>query len=98
MYYVTVLVPEGEGGCSVLFPDFPGCATQGETQAGAMAAAVEALSGHVAAMREGGEELPVPRELHDVRADAKWAEDYEIDWQTVLAALTPVDAPLDGRA
>src|SRR5688572_13294704 len=97
MYYVTVMVPEGEGGYSVLFPDFPGCATQGETQAEAMAATVEALSGHVAAMRERGEEVPTPHELEDVRADAKWAEDYEIDWQTVLAALTPVDASIDGR-
>jgi predicted RNase H-like HicB family nuclease len=98
MYYVTVLALEDEGGYSVLFPDLPGCATQGETQTEAMAVAVEALSGHAAAIRERGEELPAPRGLQDVRADANWTEDYEINWQTVLAVLTPVDASLDGGA
>lgn len=94
MHYVTVLIPEAEGGYSVLFPDFPGCATQGESQAEAIAAATEALSGHIAAMRESGATVPAPRELEAVRADRAWADENEVDWTRVITALTPVRPPL----
>jgi predicted RNase H-like HicB family nuclease len=94
MHYVTVLIPEAEGGYSVLFPDFPGCATQGESQAEAIAAATEALSGHIAAMRESGATVPAPRELEAVRADRAWAADNEVDWTRTITALTPVRPPL----
>ena len=30
-HYIAVLVPERSGGWTVLFPDLPGCASQGET-------------------------------------------------------------------
>ena len=94
MHYVTVLLPSVQGGYLVLFPDFPGCVTQGESQAEALAAATEALSGHIAAMRESGAPVPAPRELEAVRADRAWAEENEVDWTRVISALTPVRPPL----
>ncbi len=58
--YVAAFIPEPEGGFSVLFPQIPGCATQGETFAEALEMAEEALTGHLLAMEEVGEAIPEP--------------------------------------
>src|SRR5215467_5739990 len=59
------LVPETEGGFSVLSANLPGVASQGETEEEALRNIVEAFEGVLATYKEGGEEipwLPVPRE------------------------------------
>ena len=47
-------------GYSVFFPDLPGCVSAGETLEKAFAEAHDALSLHIAGMREDGESLPAP--------------------------------------
>lgn len=49
-----------EQGFAVLFPDFPGCNSQGATLPEAFANAVEALAGHMAVMVDDGDALPPP--------------------------------------
>jgi predicted RNase H-like HicB family nuclease len=93
-HYVAILFPEDKVGYSVFFPDFPGCLNQGETMAAAIAGATEALSGHVAVMREYGDKVPAPRSLEAVKADRAFAKEYEIDWKTATAALIRLRAPL----
>ena len=56
--YRIVLVPENEGGYSVLVPALPGCLTQGETREDAVAMAREAVSLHIESLRAHGDPVP----------------------------------------
>lgn len=56
--YEIVLVPEAEGGYSVLVPELPSVATQGETRDEATAMAKEAIELYLETMAEDG--LPIP--------------------------------------
>ena len=54
----VVMVAEPEGGYSVLVPELPSVATQGETIEEARANAREAIEGYLEVMHEDG--LPMP--------------------------------------
>ena len=56
--YEIILQPESEGGFSVLVPELPGVATQGETIEEATEMAREAIESYLEAMHEDG--LPTP--------------------------------------
>lgn len=56
--YRVVLVPEAQGGYSVLVPALPGCFTQGETRDEALEMAREAISLHIESLRADGEPVP----------------------------------------
>jgi predicted RNase H-like HicB family nuclease len=56
---IAMLVHESEGGGFwASFPDLPGCFTQGATRDDLREHAVEAVQGHLEAMREAGKPLP----------------------------------------
>lgn len=59
MTYVVQLIPEEEGGYSVLVPGLPGCVAQGETQEEALANIQEAIGLFLEVVRESveGEEF-----------------------------------------
>lgn len=69
MEYIAYLHKDGKSDYGVSFPDFPGCITAGSTLEEARRMAVEALSFHVAGMREDGERLPEPSTLDDLHND-----------------------------
>ena len=54
---------------AVTFPDLPGCATSGETDADAVAAGREALGLHLFGMEEDGDELPTPSQAKDIKLE-----------------------------
>ena len=57
--FVVVLKWDHEGaGYAVSVPALPGCFTQGSTVDEALERAREAITGHIAALRELGEEIP----------------------------------------
>lgn len=56
--YRVVLVPEAQGGYSVLVPALPGCYTQGETREEALEMAREAISLHIESLLAGGQPVP----------------------------------------
>lgn len=58
--YPALIIPEDEGGYSVIFPDLPGCFTQGETITEASSAAQEALELHMYGLEEDGDLIPTP--------------------------------------
>jgi antitoxin HicB len=56
--YRIVLIPEAEGGFSVVVPALPGCFTQGETREEALTMAREAIELHLESLSEHGEAIP----------------------------------------
>ena len=69
--YIAALEPDGHGGFGVFFPDLPGLASAGDDRDDAMRNAIEALAGHVAALRDDGEFVPPARSLEDILTSHK---------------------------
>jgi predicted RNase H-like HicB family nuclease len=61
--YTVILHRAEEGGYWVEVPTLPGCVSQGETEAEALARIREAIESHLEALREDGQEIPTEREL-----------------------------------
>lgn len=57
--YTIVLMPEEEGGYSVMVPALPGCLSQGATVEECVANAHEAIEAWIAVATEDGDEVPV---------------------------------------
>jgi predicted RNase H-like HicB family nuclease len=66
MDYVAIIHKDPDSDFGVSFPDFSGCITAGRTLDEAKDMALEALSGHIEAMREAGESAPTPSSLDEV--------------------------------
>lgn len=95
IHYVAVLIPDREdGGYAVLFPDLPGCVTQGEDMAEAQEMAVDALSLWMASAAEHGDRIPAPRDLAAIKADKAFARIHGIAWKDATAVMIPVRPPL----
>ena len=69
MEYIAYLHKDTKSDYGVSFPDFPGCVTAAKTLEKARQGATEALSLHIAGMREDGERIPSPSTLDDLRDD-----------------------------
>lgn len=67
--YPAVLTYEDGYEIAVTFPDLPGCATSGETDANALAMGKEALGLHLCGMETDGDEIPVPSKIKDIETD-----------------------------
>lgn len=77
MRYVAFIHKEPGSLYGVSFPDLPGCISAGPTADAALHNAVEALAGHVAAMKADGDPIPDPQALDDILADDDLLEDRE---------------------
>ncbi len=53
----------------ILFPDLPGCTTQGYTEEEALTSAKEALSLHLYGMEDDGDEIPQPRSIVGLKGE-----------------------------
>lgn len=67
--YPAVLTYEEGYEIAITFPDFPGCATSGETDKEALAMGKEALGLHLWGMETDGDEIPAPSEIKDISLD-----------------------------
>mgnify|MGYP001601977876 FL=1 len=56
--YKVILEPEPSGGFSVFVPSLPGCASQGETEAEALANIREAIELYLWSLRDDGRAIP----------------------------------------
>jgi len=85
-FYPAILAAAPDGSVGIVFPDFPGCVSGGETAQEAAANGIEALALHVEGMLADGEVIPAPSALGLV---PDWlAEDAE----TVIGhCLVPVE-------
>ena len=93
-HYIAVFVPERSGGWAVLFPDLPGCASQGDTLDEAIAMATDALAGHLAVARDYGDPIPTPRSIDDIRSDDAWCSENKVQWSKAMVAPILVRPPL----
>jgi predicted RNase H-like HicB family nuclease len=93
-HYIAVLVPERSGGWTVLFPDLPGCASQGETLDEAIAMAADALAGHLAVARDCDDAIPMPRSADDIRSDREWCSENNVKWDKAMIVPVVVRPPL----
>lgn len=69
MEYIAYLHKDGKSDYGVSFPDFPGCITAGSSLEEARQMAVEALSFHIAGLKEDNAQIPEPSTLDDLRKD-----------------------------
>jgi predicted RNase H-like HicB family nuclease len=88
-YPALVIADKGQSadeGYGVVFPDFPGCISDGNTVLEALEEALEALVLHVAGMT--AENLPIPEPAMIGRPD--WLPEETV---IVQSALIPIDLP-----
>jgi predicted RNase H-like HicB family nuclease len=74
MDYIAIIHKDTDSDFGVSFPDFPGCITAGRTLDEAKEMAREALTGHIALMREAGAPLPEPSTLDQVMSDPQFRD------------------------
>ncbi len=74
MDYIAIIHKDPGSDFGVSFPDFPGCITAGRTLDEAKEMACEALSGHIAVMRETGEPVPEPSALDEAMNDPRFQD------------------------
>ena len=91
--YISLVYRENNACYGVIFPDFPGCISAGETFEDVLRMGAEALTAHVHGMQQDNEPVPEPRSLEQIKAAG---EDW-IDWDGAVAALVPLLPPA-GRA
>ena len=91
-YYMAVIGPSGDGGYGVVFPDFPGCVTVGDTVEEAQGNAIEALCLHVEGMIEDGEALPEPSRIDVSLPD--WLDPQDVEG--AVRMLVPIE--IGGKA
>jgi predicted RNase H-like HicB family nuclease len=83
-------VCEGKGSYGIVFRDFPGCVSAGDTLEEVLAMGLEALQGHVEVMVEHGDFVPEPtaHRLTDVKA---WLDDPEDPDDEQWVGLYPIE-------
>lgn len=69
LVYPACFYPCEEGGYTVIFPDLPGCITEGDTLSEAMDMAVDAASGWLLYSVENNEQIPPASDIKNVVAD-----------------------------
>lgn len=69
MNYIALIHKEKGSDFGVHFPDFPGCITAGKSLDEAKNMAQEAITEHVAILREMNQSIPTPSSLDDIMSD-----------------------------
>ena len=82
--YIALFEENGKGGYGVVFPDFPGCISAGNTFEEAVRMAHEALSLHT----ETEERLPKPRTLEQIKKTWDDWQEWERDGNFVVVNIS----------
>ncbi|MCL6576904.1 type II toxin-antitoxin system HicB family antitoxin [Kyrpidia sp.] len=65
--YPAIFDPNELGGYTVIFPDLPGCVTEGDNLEEALKMASEAIAIHLYGMEQDGDEIPTPSNPAEVQ-------------------------------
>ncbi len=88
------LVTLGNDTFDVVFPDFDGLVTQGDTYEDAIRNAHEALAFHIEGMREDGLDIPAPSSLADIKNNWwGWADWKDTEYAITVISLIPSSFP-----
>jgi predicted RNase H-like HicB family nuclease len=81
LYYAGIVQKDGKT-YGIVFPDFPGCVSVGDTPEDAYKNGVEALSLHINGMKEDGDSVPRPRLLEEIKSSGEdW---YDFDGAIIM--------------
>ncbi|MGE0109228.1 MAG: type II toxin-antitoxin system HicB family antitoxin [Bdellovibrionales bacterium] len=84
--YVALIHKEESTSYGIMFPDFPGCISVGDTPEEAFDNGREALALHVEGMKQDGQTIPMPRSLESIQQEDKdW-----VDFNGAIVALVPL--------
>lgn len=86
--YIALIHKDKDSDYGIIFPDFPGCASVGETMEEAVENGREALAFHVESMQQDGETVPTARTLEAIKAAREDWIDFK-DAVVVWVALLP---------
>ena len=85
-----------EGSYGIVFPDFPGCVSAGETLVDVVAMGREALQFHIDSMVEDGDAIPDPTQVDFARLQAEFSDPEDPDdvepWVAVVGLEVIVPA------
>jgi predicted RNase H-like HicB family nuclease len=95
--YIAVIMKDQNSDYGVLFPDFLGCISAGETLEEAKNMGEEALQFHIDSMIEDGEELPAPSTLDQVKKKYKKAVIYLLVSVRVPTKATRINITIDEK-
>ena len=68
--YPAVFHPNKDGSYTILYPDLPGCISEGKSMGNALYMAQAALTQWIGYLTDKAEEIPAPTGLQDVEAEA----------------------------
>jgi predicted RNase H-like HicB family nuclease/predicted RNA binding protein YcfA (HicA-like mRNA interferase family) len=85
--YMAVVHQEGDSAYGVWFPDLPGCFAAGDTEDEAVASAKRSLMLYAEDAIDDGEELPVPRTLHELRNETSVREALDCGGFVIMVPL-----------
>lgn len=83
-------VCEGGGTYGIVFRDFPGCVSAGDTLHEVLAMGQEALQGHIELLVEQGDPVPEPS-VHELSDVESWLDDPEYPVEEQWIALYPIE-------
>jgi predicted RNase H-like HicB family nuclease len=90
-FYRALIGKDRDTDYGVVFPDFPGCVTTGETPQEAATNAIEALSLHLEGMLEDSEPIPAPSPLNAPLPD--WLDGKNDSGEPDTQVLIPIEMP-----
>lgn len=95
--YIAVVMKDKNSDYGVVFPDFLGCISAGETLEEAKNMAEEALQFHVDEMLKDDDELPRPSSLDKVKAKYKKAEIFLMIPVRIPTKATRINITIDEK-
>lgn len=87
-YIALYELGDEETDVGVVFPDLPGCISVGANYDEAVRNAHEALSAHIEALKEDGDEIPAPRSLEQIKAEWPDWKDWEREGNFVVGTVS----------
>ncbi len=91
--YIALVAMNGDT-FDVVFPDFDGLVTQGDTYEEAVRNAHEALAFHIDGMKEDELDIPEPSNIKDIKRNWwAWKDWKDTDYAITLVSLIPYSFP-----
>lgn len=95
--YIAVIDHDKSSDYGVIFPDFLNCVTFGKTLEDAHNMAEEALQFHIDGLIEDKEEIPLPKNLDEIKTKHKHAEAFLVIPVRIPVRATRINITIDEK-